>query len=116
NAPMDRRRRVACTFRMGEGRIASVVARGTPAIRLAFPQGREAMNVFSYMEAALLRLEQLAAWLISDILTFPNLIQIPAVALTGAVAWLVSRPIDKWAHAWVARSHATSYSDWVNRH
>jgi hypothetical protein len=39
---------------------------------------------------------QLEKHLFDEIFVFANLIQIPAVILTGAVAWLVCRPIRRW--------------------
>ena len=69
------------------------------------------MDPFSYAQAGL---ERLAAWILADILTAPILAQVPAVALTGGVAWLVTRPlrrlicgrIDRAAHAdgWWSRN------------
>lgn len=54
------------------------------------------MDMFSYSQASLARLEQLAGWLLGDVFTLANLAQIPAVALTGAIAWLLSRPLRRW--------------------
>ncbi|MDQ4060115.1 MAG: mechanosensitive ion channel [Pseudomonadota bacterium] len=72
--------------------------------------------MFSYSEVGLERLRQLAAWLIADILTLPNLVQIPAVALTGVVAWLVSRPLRSRLCDWVVAVSAEHPRDWVARH
>jgi Luciferase-like monooxygenase/Phage integrase, N-terminal SAM-like domain len=49
-------------------------------------------NVMTYFE-------QLEKHLLDEILVFANLVQIPAVILTGGVAWLVCRPIRRWAPA-----------------
>jgi hypothetical protein len=40
--------------------------------------------------------ELLERHLLDEILVFANLIQIPAVILTGGVAWLLCRPIRRW--------------------
>lgn len=74
------------------------------------------MEVFSYSEASLARLQQLAGWLLADILTSSNLVQIPAVALTGGVAWLVSRPLRRWACGWIARAPEAAPAGWLARH
>jgi hypothetical protein len=47
--------------------------------------------------------EQLEKHLLDEIMIFANLIQIPAVIVTGGVAWLVCRPIRGWAVAWIRR-------------
>jgi hypothetical protein len=51
-------------------------------------------NVMTYIE-------QLERQLLDEILVFPNLVQIPAVILTGGVAWIVCGPIRGWAVAWI---------------
>ena len=43
------------------------------------------------------------AHLFDEVLLFVNLIQVPAVILTGGVAWLLCRPIRHVVAAWVER-------------
>ena len=60
--------------------------------------------------------EQLETHLLDDVLVFANLIQIPAVILTGGAAWLVCRPIRRWASRWVERVPEHHHLDWVVSH
>jgi len=71
------------------------------------------MEVFSYPVESL---HQLTAWLFVNILTFANLVQIPAVAITGAAAWLVSRPLQRQIAVWLARAPATPHLEWIARY
>jgi hypothetical protein len=57
--------------------------------------------------------EQLEKHLLDDVLVFANLIQIPAVILTGGAAWLVCRPIRRWTTSWVERVQEHHHLDWV---
>jgi hypothetical protein len=60
--------------------------------------------------------EQLERHLLDEILVFANLIQIPAVILTGGVAWLVCRPIRRWVKLWVERVPEHHNLDWIVSH
>jgi small-conductance mechanosensitive channel len=60
--------------------------------------------------------EQLEKHVLDEILVFANLIQIPAVILTGGVAWLVCRPIRRWAAAWIERVPERHHLDWIVHH
>jgi small-conductance mechanosensitive channel len=60
--------------------------------------------------------EQLERLLLDEILIFANLIQIPAVILTGGVAWLVCRPIRRWVTDWVERVPEHHHLDWIVSH
>jgi hypothetical protein len=60
--------------------------------------------------------EQLEKHLLDDVLLFANLIQIPAVILTGGAAWLVCRPIRRWTTSWVERVPEHHHLDWVVSH
>src|SRR6201997_3137070 len=51
------------------------------------------IEVLSIWQNVMTYFEQLERHLLDEILVFANLIQIPAVILTGGVAWLVCRPI-----------------------
>src|SRR5690348_9217551 len=74
----------------------------------------DAMEVLSYSEASLARLQPLLTWLLADILTVANLVQIPAVALTGVVAWLVSRPLCRRINAWIAEvANVHQHLEWA---
>src|SRR5215469_6651281 len=66
-------------------------------------------NVMTYFE-------QLERHLLDEILVFANLIQIPAVILTGVVAWLVCRPIRGLAVAWIRRVPENHHLDWIVHH
>jgi len=60
--------------------------------------------------------EQFERQLLDEILVFANLIQIPAVILTGGVAWLVCRPIRRWVTGWVERVPEHHHLDWIVSH
>src|SRR6516162_5959062 len=60
--------------------------------------------------------EQLERHLLDEIFVFANLIQIPAVILTGGVAWLVCRPIRGWAMDWIRRVPEGHHLDWIVHH
>src|SRR3954470_19788524 len=64
----------------------------------------------------LVSLERLAAWLLAEVLTAPNLVQLPAIALTGTAAWLVTRPLRRLACGWIERAAATRPDGWWTRH
>ena len=71
------------------------------------------MDPFSGFQGGLDQLEQFIGWLLSDILTASNLAQFPAVALTGAVAWLVGRPLRKRVCALVRSQPVDPTQDWA---
>jgi small-conductance mechanosensitive channel len=60
--------------------------------------------------------EQLEKHLLDDVLVFANLIQIPAVILTGGAAWLGCRPIRRWTTSWVEQVPEHHHLDWVVSH
>lgn len=74
------------------------------------------MDLFSYSQASLAHLQQLIAWLLADILIPVNLVQIPAVALSGGVAWLIARPVRIWLCGWIERGASERPSSWLSRH
>ena len=39
------------------------------------------------------QIEQLARWLFGDALSWAKIVQVPALFLTGAVAWLLCHPV-----------------------
>jgi small-conductance mechanosensitive channel len=75
--------------------------------------GKGATAVFSSAEAGLAYLERLGSWLLADLLTRANLIQMLIVALTGGVAWLAARPLRRWASGWTDRARADGSDDWA---
>jgi small-conductance mechanosensitive channel len=66
--------------------------------------------------ALVARAQQIEAQLLRDVLVFANLVQIPAVILTGTLAWLMTRPIRGWACARVADLTERRHWDWVVQH
>jgi hypothetical protein len=73
----------------------------------------EAVSIWQNIMA---QFEQLKTRLLDDILVFANLIQIPAVILTGGVASLVCRPIRRWIAAWIERVPEGHHLDWIVHH
>jgi small-conductance mechanosensitive channel len=70
------------------------------------------MDLFAQAQAGL---DRLAAWLLAEVLTAPNLAQLPAVALTGAVAWLVTRPLRRLVCDRIARATVARPDGWWGR-
>jgi small-conductance mechanosensitive channel len=64
----------------------------------------------------LTQFEQLEQHLFGDVFILVNLIQIPAVILTGGAAWLVCRPVQRWLGRWVERIPAHHHLDWIVYH
>src|SRR3712207_5252866 len=67
------------------------------------------------VEASLAYLDRLIAWLLADIVTPANLAQLPALAVTGALAWLVARPIRQWACQWISQDLTDGSREWASR-
>src|SRR5215207_5606746 len=88
--------------------------------RMRFAAGRSgaetAVDLFSYAQTSLEHLQRLFAWLLADVLIPVNLVQVPAVALSGGVAWLVARPLCKWLCGWIERTASERPKSWVARH
>jgi hypothetical protein len=78
--------------------------------------GRAGIDAVSIWQDVMTHFEQLEKHLFDDVLIFANLIQIPAVILTGAAAWLVCRPIRRWTMSWVERVSEHYHLDWVASH
>ena len=68
------------------------------------------------VQIILTHLEKLEQYLLGDVLILANLIQIPAVILTGAIAWLVCRPLQRWTRGRVERIPAHHHLDWIVAH
>src|SRR5262245_55003981 len=78
---------------------------------------REAkIDAVSIWQQVLAHFEQFEKHLFDEIFVFANLIQIPAVILTGGVAWLVCRPIRRWVTGWVERVPEHHHLDWIVYH
>jgi small-conductance mechanosensitive channel len=67
------------------------------------------------VEASFAYLERLIAWFLADIVTAANVAQLPALALTGALAWLLARPIRQWTCQWVSRDFTDGSREWATR-
>jgi small-conductance mechanosensitive channel len=77
------------------------------------------MDMFGDIESFVARIETSALQWLSDALVFTNLIQIPAVILTGAVAWLFARTFQRELAGWAERVSAEGregQTDWIGRH
>jgi small-conductance mechanosensitive channel len=74
------------------------------------------VDLSSYTQASLVQLQQFASWLLADILITANLVQIPALALSGGIAWLVARPVTRWICGWIARQANERPASWLARH
>jgi small-conductance mechanosensitive channel len=62
------------------------------------------------------QIEQLARWLFGDALSWANIAQIPALFLTGAVAWLLCHPVRAHIVAWIDRHPDHHRLDWLVLH
>lgn len=74
------------------------------------------MDAGAVFQDGLVRAERTLAWVLQDVFTLLNLVQIPAVALTGAVAWVISRPLRSWLCRFVSEEPARAESDDLRRH
>ncbi|WP_158554743.1 mechanosensitive ion channel family protein [Methylovirgula sp. 4M-Z18] len=74
------------------------------------------MNTQSVWDQVQAFVEHLQPWLVQDVFTLINLVQIPAVLLTGAVTWLITRPLHKYAVDWVGNVSAGQRLDWIALH
>ena len=62
------------------------------------------------------QIEQIARWLFGDALSWVNIVQVPALLLTGAVAWLLSHPVRAQVAAWIGRHPDHHRLDWLVLH
>lgn len=67
------------------------------------------------VEATFAYLSRLMDWVLADIVTPANMAQLPALALTGGLAWLVSRPIRRWTCQWVSHDLTDGTHEWASR-
>ena len=77
--------------------IGGVTATGPTVV------GEARIDAVAIWQNVMAHFEQFERHLLDEILVLANLIQIPAVILTGGVAWLVCRPIRRWVTGWVER-------------
>ncbi len=70
------------------------------------------MDPFAQAQAGLGRL---LSWLLAEVLTAPNLAQVPAVALTGVAAWLATRPLRRLVCGRIARAAEAHPDGWWGR-
>src|SRR6201987_685201 len=78
--------------------------------------GAARIAAVSLWQNVMAHFEQLERHLLDEILVFANLIQIPAVILTGGVAWLVCRPLRRLTTSWVERVPEHHHLDWAVSH
>jgi len=62
------------------------------------------------------QIEQLGHWLFGDALSWANIVQVPALFLTGAVAWLLCHPVRAHVVAWLDRHPDHHRLDWLVLH
>jgi small-conductance mechanosensitive channel len=62
------------------------------------------------------QIEQLARWLFGDALSWAKIVQVPALFLTGAVAWLLCHPVRTHVVAWIDRHPDHHRLDWLVLH
>jgi small-conductance mechanosensitive channel len=62
------------------------------------------------------QVEKLLHWLFGDALSWANIAQIPALCLTGGVAWLLCHPVRAKIVAWSDRMPDRYQLDWLVQH
>jgi len=80
--------------------------------------GREKIDAIVPFSALLSlgQIEQLVRWLLGDTLSWANIAQVPALFLTGAVAWLLCHPVRMHVVAWINRHPDHHRLDWLVLH
>jgi small-conductance mechanosensitive channel len=78
--------------------------------------GEAAIDTIVSPSLSLGELEQYAQWLFGDVLGWANIIQIPALVLTVAIAWLLCRPLRARLVAWLSQVQERSHLDWLEHH
>lgn len=73
----------------------------------------EPVSLWQTLSLALARPEQ---WLLANVFTLVNFVQVPALVLTGVAAWLVCRPVQGWTRAWLRRIPSNHHLDWLVNH
>jgi small-conductance mechanosensitive channel len=74
-----------------------------------------AIDFATIWQTTLVDLDRLERHLVGHIFVLPNLIQIPAVLLTGALAWLICRPIRRWSVRHLELIHGP-HLGWIVQH
>ena len=72
--------------------------------------------MFADFQGILIRVEESTAHWLAEALVFSNLIQIPAILLTGGVAWLIARPLQREIVGLAGEVPAHGRLDWIGRH
>ena len=62
------------------------------------------------------QLEQFLSWLFGDALSWANIVQVPALFLTGAVAWVLCHPVRARISVWADRHPDHHHLDWLVQH
>jgi small-conductance mechanosensitive channel len=62
------------------------------------------------------QVERLLQWLFGDALSWTNLVQVPALLLTGGVAWLLCRPVRTWITEWIDHHPDRHRFEWLAQH
>jgi small-conductance mechanosensitive channel len=62
------------------------------------------------------QLEQFLSWLFGDALSWANIVQVPALFLTGGVAWVLCHPVRARITAWADRHPDRHHLDWLVQH
>ncbi len=60
--------------------------------------------------------EQLWRWLFGDAFSLANMVQVPALILTGGIAWLVCRPVQGWITIWSGQTPERRGFEWLTQH
>ena len=74
------------------------------------------MDMFGDWERFLIQVEDSTAHWLAEFLVFANLIQIPAILLTGGVAWLLALPLRREIIELAGDVPAHGRLDWIGRH
>ncbi len=72
--------------------------------------------MFADLDGILIRVEESTARWIAEALVLSNLIQIPAILLTGAFAWLLARPLQRQILGLAGEIPSQRGRDWIERH
>jgi small-conductance mechanosensitive channel len=80
------------------------------------PIDGEPIDAVLLVRVVLTLLEQLGQYLSGNVFVLVNLIQVPAVVLTGGAAWLVCRPLQGWVSRWLERIPEQRHLDWIAHH
>jgi len=85
-------------------------------VLVSVPALEDAVDPVSYAQASLAYLQGMLNWLLADILIPANLVQVPALALSGGVAWLIARPLRHWTCRWITQQANDQPESWLARY